>query len=79
MLIALLAKYYYTEYIETEFPPINQNTRALDRVRYPNSELKTRRIARYIIDLIKGQVCFEVYNIEQYKHGDTRVEDVSEV
>ena len=64
MLIAFLAKYYYTEYIETEFPLINQNTRALDSVRYPDFELKTRRIARYTIDLIKGGVYFEVYNIE---------------
>ena len=64
MLIALIAKYYYTEYIEIEFPLINQNTRALDRVRYPDSKLKTRRITRYIIDLIKGGLYFEVNNIE---------------
>jgi hypothetical protein len=64
--------------METEFPPINKNTRALDRVRYPDSELKARRIARYTMDLIKGGVYFEVYNVEQYEHGDTRVEDVSE-
>ncbi len=39
----------------------------------------TRRIARYIMDLIKGGVHFEVYNVEQCKHGDAGVEDVSKV